>query len=265
MDDPSQHPDRPEFTLVDLPRHIAIAGVFLTRLPFRVSGEFSENDLAHVVHAFPIVGLIVGALSGSALLLTAEFNLHPVACAMFAIAAAVLATGALHEDGLADVADGFGGGRSREQKLEIMRDSRTGAFGVIALVITLGLKASLLGGLLGPGIAAATVVAGAVLSRSLLPLVMHYLPRARSDGLAASAGKPTRNLAWVSLGLGAIASLVFLGGWMGLCAVIAAAVVALVMAWVSMRQIGGYTGDVLGATQQLAEVAIFVIAGAFSL
>ena len=198
-------------------------------------------------------------------MLAAELNLHPFAGAFLAIIAGALVTGALHEDGLADVVDGFGGGYLREDKLRIMRDSFIGAYGVLALIFSVGLRASLLAGLLGSGTAAATIVGAAVLSRSLLPGMMHLMPRARSDGLGATAGRPTGANALIALCIGCVIAWPFLGGAIGVVAVICALISALIMAFIAHRQIGGYTGDVLGATQQFSEIVILMTAGAFAL
>ena len=246
-------------------RDLAIAGVFLTRLPLRVSGEFASKDLSRVAWAFPLVGLFVGVISGGALMAAAELNLHPLACAFIALAASALVTGALHEDGLADVIDGFGGGSAREDKLRIMRDSHIGTYGVLALVIGVGLKAALLAGLLGPGMAAASLLAAAVLSRSILPAMMSLMPRARADGLAVGVGRPNGSTATAALVLGLVIATPFLGLWAVIIAFAAVLISSLIMAYIADRQIGGYTGDVLGATQQIAEVSVLVVAGAFAI
>ncbi len=246
-------------------RDLCLAGMFLTRLPFRVKGDVKTEDLAGAVWAFPLIGVLVGGVAGGALMLASEIQLHPLACAFVGLTAAALVTGALHEDGLADVVDGFGGGATRDDKLRIMRDSQIGSYGVLALVFSVGLKASILAGLLGPGMAAATLVGTAALSRGLLPGMMHLMPRARTDGLAAGAGRPTAKGAVISLILGGIVAALFLGKGVAVVVVVAAVMVALGMAFIAHRQIGGYTGDVLGATQQISEIAILMTAGAYAL
>ena len=265
MDDPSNHTARKFRQLRNQLRDVAIAGIFLTRIPFRVSGDFETRDLSRAVWAFPLMGVIVGGLSGAALMLSAELDLHPLACAFIALAVSALITGALHEDGLADVVDGFGGGISREAKLRIMRDSQIGSYGVLALIFCVGLKAALLAGLLGPGMAAATLMGAAVLSRGLLPGMMYLMPRARTDGLAGSAGRPNGWSTILSLCLGICLAWPFLGLWAGFVAIIAALISMLIMAFIAHRQIGGYTGDVLGATQQIVEISVFMTAGAFAI
>ena len=232
---------------------------FLTRVP--LPGK-DRRKLSAAARAFPITGALVGAAAGAALLAAYWAGLHPMASALAALAVSALLTGALHEDGLADTADGFGGGGTRANKLKIMRDSRIGAFGVLALVFGVGIRASILAGLLGPLAAAAALVAAGALSRGLLPAVMYLLPAARADGLAKKAGKPDREGAVVAALLGAMLALLFLGQAAGLWAIAAGAAAVAAMAWLARRQIGGHTGDVLGAAQQVAEIAVLAAAAA---
>ncbi|HTQ70374.1 MAG TPA: adenosylcobinamide-GDP ribazoletransferase [Acidocella sp.] len=229
-----------------------LAFMLLTRLPM---GRLAEAPpLAACVWAYPVAGVVVGSLAGVAFSLAARAGLPPVAAGLIAIGAGALLTGAMHEDGLADLADGFGGGRTREHKLEIMRDSRIGSYGVIALVLALGLRAELLGALPVAGMAARLAGLGA-LSRAMLPVVMLVLPPARAEGLGQAAGSRVAK-APVLAGL-ALAMLFALAlGGMAFVEVFAAmALVAAFMAGLAKRQIGGFTGDVLGAVQILAEIA----------
>ena len=152
-------------------RDTRLAAAFLTRLPLAPEGAGSGKALADAARAFPIVGAAVGLAAGAALSVASWLGLHPLACALVGLAVAALVTGALHEDGLADVADGFGGGRTRAAKLKIMRDSRIGAYGVLALVFSVGLRAAALAGLPGPGSAVLALMAAeaASLSRTKEP------------------------------------------------------------------------------------------------
>jgi len=177
----------------------------------------------------------------------------------------VLLTGAFHEDGLADVADGLGGTSNRERALEIMRDSRIGAFGAIALVLALGLKFALLVALAGQGamVACAALLAAHVLSR-LVPLaVMRALPYVGAEGGKAKPMADAVSGSAVGIGvlwsLPAVALLALAGGAAnGLAALLAAALVGVVMVRLLRRRLGGFTGDGLGATQQLSELAIYL-------
>ncbi len=241
------------------PRHIqdaALALVFLTRLPLPIAGPLAEGAAARAMGWFPLVGGLVGLVGGLVTALANLAHLPPLACALLGLAAMVWLTGGLHEDGGADVADGFGGGRDVARKLEIMRDSRVGSYGVLALVFSVGLRASAIAALLGagPGAVIAGLVAAGALSRAGLAALADRLPPARRDGLAAAQGKPTKTTLWLAGALGGgIALLV--SGWLALPAALAAAGATGLMAALARRQIGGHTGDVFGAAQQVAEIA----------
>ncbi|MEO5335482.1 MAG: adenosylcobinamide-GDP ribazoletransferase [Magnetospirillum sp. WYHS-4] len=229
---------------------------FLTRLPVRF--ESPPPPLARAAFAFPLVGLAVGGAGALVLLGALHLGLGPLAAALLALVSQTLITGGLHEDGLADVADGFGGGATRDRKLEIMRDSRIGSFGVLAVVFGIGLRAAALAWIARPEDAAWALVAAGMASRGFLPLVMRRLPPARFDGLGQGAGTPTVPGATAALLLGLAACLGTVGPPAWLAGLAAAATFALL----ARRQIGGQTGDVLGACQQAAEIAILLIAGA---
>lgn len=229
-----------------------LAFMLLSRLPM---GRMEKAPpLADAVWAYPLVGAVAGALAGLVFSLAAWAGLPPVAAGLAAIGASVLLTGAMHEDGLADLADGFGGGRTRERKLEIMRDSRIGSYGVIALVLVLGLRVECLAALPVAGMAARLAALGAV-SRALPPAVMLAMPPARADGLGQAAGGQIAKGA-VLAGLVLAAGLALLLGISAIIKLFAVmALVAAWLAWLAKRQIGGFTGDVLGAVQILSETA----------
>ena len=249
-------------------RHFLLALQFFTRIP--VTGRlaawvgYSPAMLRASAAHFPAVGWVVGAVG--ALAFAGALSLWtPLVAAVLCSVVTVLLTGAFHEDGLADTADGLGGAATRERAMEIMRDSRIGAFGAIALVLALGLKVASLAALAGQGAltACAAVVGAHVLSR-LAPLaVMRALPYVGGEGGKA---KPMADA--VSPGSVAIASLWSLpaaallvtasGPAHGLAAIAAAALVAVVMVRWLGRRLGGFTGDGLGATQQLGELAIYL-------
>ncbi len=249
-------------------RDLCLAGMFLTRLPFALADSdvvSGDRPLAAAARAFPLVGIAVGLIAGGALLAASWLGLHPLACALIGLAAAVLATGALHEDGLGDVADGFGGGGTQAEKLKIMGDSRIGAYGVLAIVFSVGLRAALLAGIAGPGLAAAALVAAGAASRGVLPALMHGLKPVRRGGLAKAAGRPDKNDAVTAALLGGLLALLFLPFMAGIAAVIAAGAVAMAFAAFANKQIDGQTGDVLGATQQLTETAVILAVAMVSL
>lgn len=231
--------------------------IFLTRLPVRFPGVMPDDLHGRAIGWFPLVGALIG-LAGAAVHAGATMvGLPPMLAAPIAIAAMLLLTGALHEDGLADVADGFGGGRDRAAKLEIMRDSRVGTFGAAALVLSLGVRAVALAYLATPVAVVAALVAAGAGSRAALPAVAGWLDPARSDGLAASQGRPKGSRVLMALGFGLAVPLLVLGGD-ALPVLAAGAVAALAMAALARRQIGGYTGDVLGAVQQMVEITMLL-------
>jgi len=173
--------------------------------------------------------------------------------AIWAVAAQVLLTGALHEDGLADTIDGFGGGRDKAQKLAIMRDSRIGAFGAMALLVVLGIRIASIAEKSGGSASLALMAAGAS-GRAGLVCLLVFLRPARTDGVAAELRNPPA-LA-IACGV-AVALVADLAG--GSRTMLAGALAGLAVAWTAQRQIGGYTGDVLGASEQVIEAAVLTV------
>jgi adenosylcobinamide-GDP ribazoletransferase len=233
---------------------------FFTRLPLPTR-ETEPPDWAQIAWSAPLAGAIVGAIGGLALVVANELSLPPFLAATLAIAALALTTGALHEDGLADVADGFGGGSTREAKLAIMRDSRIGAFGAVALVLSLLLRVGALASLqrhsLGFAFAGLVLANAAGRAGALAPLA--WLGPARSDGAGASAGRlDSAHLVAAALSVVAVAFVTGLSS-LGVVRALFACVLAAGSAWgicaLARRQIGGQTGDVAGASAQLSEVA----------
>ena len=166
--------------------------VFLTRVPLRAARpEGDSPPLGRAVRAFPIVGAMIGLFAGIVYAIGAGIGLPDIVAAVLAVGAVALVTGALHEDGLADMADGLGGGKTRERKLAIMRDSRIGAYGVITLVVVLAAKVGAIADLGGTGLVIAAMVAAAGVSRAAMPAVMLWLEPARADGLAVGRRTPT--------------------------------------------------------------------------
>ena len=235
---------------------------FLTRLPVPPLEPDLGPDLARATRAMPLVGAAIGAFGAMAFWLAGALALPPGAAALIAVAATILVTGALHEDGLADTADGLGVSAEPARRLEIMRDSRSGAYGVLALIFSVGLRAAALAAIAAPGPAAAALIAAHALARALPVAVMAWAPLARDDGLAAGTGHPPDEHAWTALGLGAVIALVFLGLGAGLAALIAGGLAAFAAIRLARARIGGYTGDVLGAIEQLGEVAVLLAAAA---
>ncbi|MFN3522471.1 MAG: adenosylcobinamide-GDP ribazoletransferase [Phenylobacterium sp.] len=231
---------------------------FLTRLPTPPLRDFDPAWISRSARYFPLVGQMVGALSAAVLLACAQVWSGAVP-ALLALAAGVLLTGGFHEDGLADTADGLGGGTSPQRRLEIMKDSRLGTYGALALVLALGLKAAALAGL-APLSAAAALLAGHGAGRAAAVLAMGALPYVARGEAAKWKPAPETLKAWE------IALAVALAAWpLALLAPAAAglglalgAAFALVPALAARRLIGGYTGDVLGAVEQAFEVGFLL-------
>jgi adenosylcobinamide-GDP ribazoletransferase len=243
------------------------AMIFLTRLPVRWRGAMPDGLLAGSVWAFPVVGVAVGLAGAGAYAAAVGLGLTPMSAAVAAVAVQAALTGGLHEDGLADVADGFGGGRDRDSRLAIMRDSRLGTYGALTVLLAVLARVAALAqlgaaGATGPAVAA--LVAAGALSRSAMPAVMRTLPPARTDGLGASRGRPGAAAVWIGLALAAAVALAAAGPGGGIVALAAAAVAAAGLAALARRRIGGFTGDVLGACQQAAEVAALLALAAWS-
>ncbi|AWK86329.1 adenosylcobinamide-GDP ribazoletransferase [Azospirillum thermophilum] len=235
----------------------ALALVFLTRIPLPLRGPLADGAAARAIAWFPAVGALVGLAGGAAYALAGLLSLPPPVAALLALAAMVWLTGGLHEDGAADVADGFGGGRSTARKLEIMRDSRVGSYGVLALLLSLSLRAAAIAALAEPGAVAAALIAAGALSRAGLAPMARLMPPARRDGLGAAQGRPPVRTVALALLLGLLPA-VGAAGWAGLAAAVAAGTAALLVGRSAIRQIGGQTGDVYGAAQQLGEVAVLL-------
>lgn len=240
---------------------VLASGSFLTRLPLDRLAPLESGLLARSMRAFPLIGVVVGLIGWAVFAIAARLGLPAMAVALITLAATVLVTGGLHEDGLADTADGFGGGSDSERKLAIMWDSRSGAYGVMALIFSLGLRGAALAALTVPAAGLALIAAHAV-SRAAMPLMMRFLTPARPDGLGASAGQPDDAAQAWCLGIALVVALLCFGMSRGIVALVVAAIAVAAIGIVAKRQIGGYTGDVLGAAQQVAEIAVLLTAAA---
>jgi len=239
---------------------LRIAISLCTRLPVGPSTAVGEGDVARASWAFPVAGLMVGLAGAAVYWLASRVNLTVLPASALAIATTTLLTGAIHEDGLADTADGFGGGRTRQQKLEIMRDSQIGTYGACALMISLMLRWSALADIADPRFVAIALITAHVAARASLPAFMAFVPPARTDGLSSGVGQPPLQSAAIALVLGAIG--LFLGFGLGsaMFALSMLVVIGLLLAAFAQRQVGGQTGDVLGALEQASEVTILLIA-----
>ena len=228
---------------------------FFTRLPV---GRAPDGKLAAAARAFPLAGLVVGLIGAFVYLGAVKIGLSGLLAALLAVAATGALTGALHEDGLADVADGLGVRGDRDRKLAVMKESHIGSFGTLALIFATAIKVAALAALGTPELVAGALIATHALSRGVLPLAMRSLPLARPGGLADHAGKPSAEGVYWSLGLGLASALFSVYLPAALVALVAAVAAAVLIGKLAERQFGGYTGDVLGAIEQVAEIAVLV-------
>jgi adenosylcobinamide-GDP ribazoletransferase len=238
-----------------------VATAILTRLPVGI-GAPADGSVAASCWAFPLVGAGIGFIAGAAFFAVELAGLAAAPAAALALLAGLAATGALHEDGLADTADGFGGGLDRERKLAIMRDSRHGTYGVLSLIFSLALRGAAIAAIADPIHAGLALVAAHAASRGFLGPAMRALPPAREDGLGAAAGTPRLFTASVAAALGAAIALGCLGPVSGLAALALCGGAMTATAVLAYRQVGGYTGDVLGALQQIGEIVMLLVAAA---
>ncbi|TQS73991.1 adenosylcobinamide-GDP ribazoletransferase [Rhodobacteraceae bacterium] len=228
-----------------------LAAMMLSRLPV---GRLPDgpHPLGAAAWAFALVGMGLGMIGAGVFWLGGAMGLPDFARALVVLGAMIWLTGALHEDGLADLADGLGGGTTPARKLEIMRDSRLGSYGAVALILALGLRACGIAALAAHGAGPWAIVALAIASRAQMVIWQAYLPPARSDGMGHAAQSVPRSGVIVAL-LMAAAGALPLGSAMG-PVLLAVGLGGGVVAFLAHRQIGGQTGDVLGASQQAAEI-----------
>jgi adenosylcobinamide-GDP ribazoletransferase len=236
---------------------------FLSRLP--VPARFFEGDdgrMERTPGGFALAGLVIGVLPALLLFFAGRAETALLGAAL-AVGLTVALTGALHEDGLGDTADGLGGGRDRERALEIMKDSRIGSYGALALMLSLLVRVGALSALVlmdGAGAAALALLASACLSRAAMVWHWHALPPARPDGVAARVGQPARAALIAAAGSGLVLFLVLLLPVMSLPRVVLTVLAALLAGHVFTLRIkarlGGHTGDTIGAMQQVTDMAL---------
>ncbi|MFZ3018869.1 MAG: adenosylcobinamide-GDP ribazoletransferase [Gallionella sp.] len=239
---------------------------FFTRLPVPAWVGHSAQQLEQAARYLPLVGMLVGTIAAAVLYLAAL--VLPLSLAVgLSMVAGILATGAFHEDGLSDFADGFGGGHTKEKMLAIMKDSRVGAYGAIAIVLVLLLKYQALVELCGKHsllFAAAALIAAHSVSRLMAASIMLTQRYVREDDSARA--KPAAQLSHASFTVALLTGIAALGllyvAGANAATVFSAAIAALLvrayLAWRLRRRLGGYTGDCLGAVQQLTEIAFYL-------
>ncbi len=236
-----------------------LAVQFLTRLPVPRDLPFSDALLIRATKYYPLVGLVIGAIGAGVLVVAAHLLPLPVAV-LLSLMATLAATGAFHEDGLADAADGLWGGLTPERRLEIMRDSRIGTYGAVVLGTVLALKVLLLASF-APGVAGWLLVLGHVLGRMAAVHVIATTQYARDAGAKFVAPTVTPGgyrLALAFSLLVLIVGMVTVGTGAALSGIALCILMALAFRRICIARIGGYTGDCLGATQQLGEIGIYL-------
>ncbi len=236
----------------DLWRQFLSALLLLTRLPLPVIARPAGAEAAW---AWPLAGAVVGAGAAVVAGAATAAGLPAGVAAGLVIAAQLLLTGALHEDGLADCADGFWGGRTPARRLEIMKDSRIGSYGTLALIVVLLTRWAALSVLVATPLA---LVAVAALSRVPMAILSAWLRNARGEGLSARVGRVGRLPALTGAALATLFAAPLIG-WAALPALAAALATGLAAGLVARRKIGGQTGDVLGAAQVLADLAVLCV------
>jgi adenosylcobinamide-GDP ribazoletransferase len=240
---------------------LRLATAMLTRVPMAHGDGAKPEDMARVQRAFPLVGLMIGLIVGLVDRSLLWMGIPALAAAALALGASAALTGALHEDGLADVGDGFGGGRDLPAKLAIMRDSRLGSYGAIALLVGFATRFSALASLPAAAVVPGLVVAHA-LARAAIPVLAVSLPFAREDGLGKSAGRPAPAAVVTAVVIAIAIALLCLPAKTALLAVMVTVAGTAAVALLAWRQIGGVTGDVFGAAEQVAEAAVLVMLAA---
>lgn len=237
---------------------------FFTRLPAGDAPHEAPN-LSRMAPALPFVSLATGFLPALFMMGLAWAGVPSFVAATVGVALMIVLTGAMPEDALADAADGLFGGSDADRRLEIMKDSRHGTYGVVAIVLYVVLRVSVYGAVaaVNPLAAGALMLAAAVLSRSVALWLSLQLPAAREGGAAATAGRVSRTAFWIGTAFGAGLLFVLAGPFTGVfgvaVALVAAGAVAAAWVWACRKLVGGQTGDLIGALHALIEVIVLIV------
>ncbi|MCX7560888.1 adenosylcobinamide-GDP ribazoletransferase [Sulfitobacter sp. F26204] len=241
------------------PADLITAMSLLTRLPLPAGAQTATGarPMAFAAWAYPLVGIVVACLAATVGWAAFAIHLPATVAAMLVLLTGIVVTGAMHEDGLADCADGFWGGWTRTRRLEIMKDSLIGTYGVIALILGLGLKWLAMSALLDSGVLLAALLASAVISRAAMVGLMFALPNARRSGLSQQTGRPPRGAVMIAGVIGLITLLFLTPAPIGLSVLMITAAL-FSCGIIAKAKIAGQTGDVLGATQQITEITVLL-------
>ncbi|RCK35296.1 cobalamin biosynthesis protein CobS [Thalassospira xiamenensis] len=242
----------PKGPVADFWRALAL----LSRVPVSATCDFRPVAIARSVWCWPLVGLFIAGIAIIPAYLTEVLTGNGMIAAIVATLALILLTGAMHEDGIADCADGFGGGQDKLRKLEIMRDSRIGTYGVVALVLCLAMRVAVLAAAGESGSMAAILIVMATLSRAAMPIVTYVFDPAREDGLGKGAGRPDIRMVAAGLAVALMLVVIVAGALTAFMCLVAMMVGASIVGWIARHQIGGHTGDVLGMTQIISELFV---------
>lgn len=238
--------------LSDIPAAVGL----LTRWPVDTGDAPARGAAA--AWAYPLVGAAIALLLGVAAWLFLGLGVPASVTAALILGIGMIVTGAMHEDGLADSADGLWGALDRDRRLKIMQDSRIGTYGVLALSLGILIRWGALSMILAAGSYLPALIVTGMLSRSIMVAAMHLAPHARPDGLSASVGRPSRSTALLAMGIALLAALI-LTGFLALAIAIWAGLAVYVFTRIAQAKIGGQTGDILGAAQQIAEMVILIV------
>ena len=228
----------------------------LSRVPVPQQSDHHHAEAAKMVWCYPLAGILLAVPAVLAGLLALAIGMGPVIAAGAVLIAMVLLTGAMHEDGLADTADGFWGGHNAKRRLEIMKDSQIGSYGTMALILMIGLRWSALAAL--ASLSLWPYLAAAALSRAILPPIMATTEHARSSGLSHAVGRSDPRAALLAFPIGGAVTLAFAGWWTLVILPVAAGAAWAIRA-MAISRLRGQTGDVLGATQQVTETLILCL------
>lgn len=245
--------DKSTFNVKNIVRAISL----ITRIPIKSDFVSHTNPKTDISWAYPIVGIIL-AIPISILgyiLLTLGFDSGVISGVL--IITLVFLTGAMHEDGLADTADGFWGGWTKDARLEIMKDSRIGTYGVLALVFSILLRWYCLKLIIDQNLLFVAVTVSIILSRSLMSCYMWVTPNAKEKGLSFNTGRPNDISAIVAFTLGAAVTLLMVG-FTGIFLLVLGSLLVWLSKIISLHKIDGQTGDTIGAVQQICELVILL-------
>jgi adenosylcobinamide-GDP ribazoletransferase len=232
---------------------------FLTRIPVPNDPDFSEEKLNRACLYFPLVGLLLAAVGAGVFVIADQLFPSITVAVLLSMAATLFVSGGFHEDGLADCADGFGGGQTVDEVLRIMKDSRLGSFAVLTLFSVLAIKAASLVALAEAGKLVGALLFAHVLSRWFAISFMFDLVYVRSQGKAQPLARQMTRAEFLLAGLPVLPLFLFCS-WASLLMLIVVLLVLKLAAtlWLK-RHLGGYTGDVLGGLQQLSELAVYLV------